>query len=190
MDPSVYIPAYLERTYLASHPELTDAARELVHNDISANPQKYAQSEHAQALLSYAGVHRHLLDELHRIEDMGSDEEFEHEVETAIDSLPDRFKRALDNVGIAVADEPNERERATMQRQCDELLGLYEGVPITRRFTGYSGVMPDIIPIYKGPHERVCATRDDLRRQIRKTVLHELGHYFGFDDDYLHAHGY
>ena len=49
MDPSVYIPAYLERTYLASHPELTDAARELVHNDISANPQKYAQSEHAQA---------------------------------------------------------------------------------------------------------------------------------------------
>ena len=119
-----------------------------------------------------------------------SDEEFEHEVEAAIDSLPDRFKRALDNVGIAVADEPNERERATMQRQCDELLGLYEGVPITRRFTGYSGVMPDIITMYKGPHERVCATRDDLRRQIRKTVLHELGHYFGFDDDYLHAHGY
>lgn len=119
-----------------------------------------------------------------------SDEEFEHEVEAAIDSLPDRFKRALDNVGIAVADEPNERERATMQRQCDELLGLYEGVPITRRFTGYSGVMPDIITIYKGPHERVCATRDDLRRQIRRTVLHELGHYFGFGDDYLHAHGY
>ena len=119
-----------------------------------------------------------------------SDEEFEHEVEAAIDSLPDRFKRALDNVGIAVADEPNERERATMQRQCDELLGLYEGVPITRRFTGYSRDMPDIITIYKGPHERVCATRDDLRRQIRKTVLHELGHYFGFDDDYLHAHGY
>ena len=48
MDPSVYIPAYLERTYLASHPELTDAARELVHNDISANPHKYAQTEHAQ----------------------------------------------------------------------------------------------------------------------------------------------
>ena len=50
--------------------------------------------------------------------------------------------------------------------------------------------MPEIITISKGPHERVCATRDDLRRQIRKTVLHELGHYFGFDDDYLHAHGY
>mgnify|MGYP006988738053 CR=1 FL=1 len=72
MDPSVYIPAYLERAYLASHPELTDAARELVHNDVSVNPHKYAQTEHAQALLSYAGVHRHLLDELHRIEDMGT----------------------------------------------------------------------------------------------------------------------
>ena len=77
MDPSVYIPAYLERAYVASHPELTDAARELVHNDVSVNPHKYAQTEHAQALLSYADVHRHLLDELHRIEDMGSDEEFE-----------------------------------------------------------------------------------------------------------------
>ena len=54
MDPSVYIPAYLERAYVASHPELTDAARELVHNDVSVNPHKYAQTEHAQALLSYA----------------------------------------------------------------------------------------------------------------------------------------
>ena len=77
MDPTVYIPASLECAYVASHPELTDAARELVHNDVSVNPHKYAQTEHAQALLSYAGVHRHLLDELHRIEDMGSDEEFE-----------------------------------------------------------------------------------------------------------------
>ena len=54
MDPSVYIPAYLERAYVASHPKLTDAARELVHNDVSVNPHKYAQTEHAQALLSYA----------------------------------------------------------------------------------------------------------------------------------------
>ena len=78
MDPSVYIPAYLERAYLASHPELTDAARDLVHNDISANPQKYAQSEHAQALLSYAGVHRPPARRAPiSIEDMGSDEEFE-----------------------------------------------------------------------------------------------------------------
>ena len=95
MDPSVYIPAYLERTYLASHPELTDAARELVHNDISANPHKYAQTEHAQALLSYAGVHRHLLDELRRIEDMGSDEEFEQTRNRLFDDMRDELLKIV-----------------------------------------------------------------------------------------------
>jgi len=95
MDPSVYIPAYLERAYLASHPELTDAARELVHNDVSVNPHKYAQSEHAQALLSYAGVHRHLLDELHRIEDMGSDEEFEQTRNRLFDDMRDELLKIV-----------------------------------------------------------------------------------------------
>ena len=95
MDPSVYIPAYLERTYLASHPELTDAARELVHNDVSVNPHKYAQTEHAQALLSYAGVHRHLLDELHRIEDMGSDEEFEQTRNRLFDDMRDELLKIV-----------------------------------------------------------------------------------------------
>jgi len=102
MDPSVYIPAYLERTYLASHPELTDAARELVHNDISANPQKYAQTEHAQALLSYAGVHRHLLDELHRIEDMGSDEEFEQTRNRLFDDMRDELLKIVRVDALAV----------------------------------------------------------------------------------------
>lgn len=119
-----------------------------------------------------------------------SDDEFERAVEQTINDLPQRFRDALDNIGIAVADEPNERERETMESRCGELLGLYEGVPVTRRFTGYSGVMPDIITIFKGPHERICDTPEELRRQIRKTVLHEIGHYFGFDDDYLRAHGY
>ena len=50
--------------------------------------------------------------------------------------------------------------------------------------------MPDVITLLKGPHERLCSTPEQLRRQIRKTVLHEIGHYFGFDDEYLHAHGY
>ena len=95
MDPSVYIPAYLERAYVASHPELTDAARELVHNDVSVNPHKYAQTEHAQALLSYAGVHRHLLDELHRIEDMGSDEEFEQTRNRLFDDMRDELLKIV-----------------------------------------------------------------------------------------------
>ena len=102
MDPSVYIPAYLERTYLASHPELTDAARELVHNDVSVNPHKYAQTEHAQALLSYAGVHRHLLDELHRIEDMGSDEEFEQTRNRLFDDMRDELLKIVRVDALAV----------------------------------------------------------------------------------------
>ena len=107
-----------------------------------------------------------------------------------LDDLPERFARVLENVGIVVADEPNERELATMSNPCGELLGLYEGIPVTKRTTGYSGVMPDVITLFKGPHERVCSTQAELRQRIRKTVLHEIGHYFGFDDEYLHSHGY
>ncbi len=119
-----------------------------------------------------------------------SDEEFEQAIEEAFAGIPDRFRRVLENVGIAMAHEPNERELDTMCTAGGELLGLYEGIPVTRRTSGYSGVMPDVITIFKGPHERVCATRRQMVEQIRKTVLHEIGHYFGFDDDYLHAHGY
>ena len=74
MEPAVYIPAYLERIYLDAHPDLTEAARELVHKDVATNPGKYAQTEHAQALLSYMDVRDHLLDELGRIEDMPDDQ--------------------------------------------------------------------------------------------------------------------
>ena len=123
-----------------------------------------------------------------------SDEEFEAAVEEALASVPERFQRVFENVGVTVADEPNARELAAAN--CDmadggELLGLYEGVPLPlRTATGYGGVMPDMITIFKGPHERICSSRAQMVRQIRLTVLHEIGHYFGFDDDTLHAHGY
>ena len=107
-----------------------------------------------------------------------SDDEFERAIEQVLDDLPERFARVLENVGIVVADEPNERELATMSNPCGELLGLY------------GGVMPDVITLFKGPHERVCSTQAELRQRIRKTVLHEIGHFFGFDDEYLHSHGY
>ena len=65
------------------------------------------------------------------------------------------FARVLENVGIVVADEPNERELATMSNPCGELLGLYEGIPVTKRTTGYSGVMPDVITLFKGRMTRM-----------------------------------
>ena len=124
-----------------------------------------------------------------------SDDEFEVAVEEALANVPERFHRVFENVGVAVEDEPSERELSSAD--CDmadgggELLGLYEGVPLPlRTATGYGGVLPDIITVFKGPHERVCRSRAEMVRQIRLTVLHEIGHYFGFDDEYLHAHGY
>ncbi|NEG96880.1 Zn-dependent protease [Bifidobacterium sp. SMB2] len=119
-----------------------------------------------------------------------SDQDFENAIEEALSLLPERFHRALANIGIAMDDEPNERELATMEDPHGELLGLYEGIPLPQRTNSYGGVMPDIITIFKGPHERICNTHEELVTQIRKTVMHEIGHYFGFDDDYLHAHGY
>lgn len=76
MEPCTYIPAYLERVYLKSHPDLTPAAVELVHDDIAEHPDKYATDEHAQALVAYARLHEHLMHELDRMEDL-SDEEFD-----------------------------------------------------------------------------------------------------------------
>lgn len=93
------------------------------------------------------------------------DDEFERAIEQVLDDLPERFARVLENVGIVVADEPNERELATMSNPCGELLGLYEGIPITKRTTGYSGVMPDVITLFKGrmnayaQHRPSCANR-------------------------------
>lgn len=69
------------------------------------------------------------------------------------------------------------------------LLGLYHGIPITQRGEYYNLVVPDKISIYQEPIESICETDDDIREQVRITVLHELGHYFGIDDDRLHELG-
>ncbi len=92
MDPREYVPAYLEDAYLRSHPELTPAARELVHEDVLAHPQKYADSAHAQALVAYAKLHEGLCAKLDRLEDLG-DEEFETE-----------RGRLFDEMRVALAD--------------------------------------------------------------------------------------
>ena len=117
-----------------------------------------------------------------------NDQEFEAAIEEALAAIPARFTEALSNIGISWDYEPTAAELGSLHCSEGELLGLYTGVPITQRT--YSGVMPDMITIYKGPHERICDTRRNMVEQIEKTVIHEIGHYFGFDDDYLHMHGY
>lgn len=128
-----------------------------------------------------------------------SDEEFDRLVEAAMEELPARFASAIDNVAFAVADEPDDEELevgadwGTCDEDSGELLGLYDGTPITQRGNDYGeGAfdLPDVITVYKGPHERVCDSADQLAEEVRKTVVHEVGHYFGLDDDELYAMGY
>ena len=103
--------------------------------------------------------------------------EFEQVVEEALASLPPDLRRAVSNVAIVVEEEPPAGQ---------PLLGLYQGIPLTRRGSGYSGVMPDKISIYRGPLERIYgADREGLRRQIRRVVLHEIAHHFGITDERL-----
>jgi predicted Zn-dependent protease with MMP-like domain len=112
--------------------------------------------------------------------------EFERLVEEALDSLPERFASLLDNVVVVVEEEPSASDLEVLHdddhgHEHGELLGLYRGTPMTRR--SYDSFrMPDQIAIFRGPILRVSRTRDEAHRQIRETVIHELGHYFGLSD--------
>lgn len=121
-----------------------------------------------------------------------SDEEFEDAVQEALDGMPDQFMDALENVAIMVQDEPEDYqlEELGAEDASGELLGLYEGVNLLERADGYDMDLPDVITIFKGPHERLFSSRDEVVSQARKTVIHEIGHYFGLDDDRLHEMGY
>jgi predicted Zn-dependent protease with MMP-like domain len=103
--------------------------------------------------------------------------EFEDAVADALASLPPDLRDFMSNVAIVVEDEPPPGSR---------LLGLYEGVPLTQRTSGYAGVPPDKITIYRRPLERL-AGRDParLQKEIRRTVLHEIAHHFGISDERL-----
>jgi predicted Zn-dependent protease with MMP-like domain len=104
-------------------------------------------------------------------------DEFEQLVEEAIASLPDDLAGFMSNVGVVVEDEPP----AGLP-----LLGLYQGIPLTQRTSGYSGVPPDKITIYRGPLERLTGGDPDrLRDQVRRVVLHEIAHHFGISDERL-----
>lgn len=97
-------------------------------------------------------------------------------------SLPEQFAERLDNVEIMIEDEPDAETRERFPRG---LLGLYRGVPQTQRSTFHSGLMPDVISIYKRSIEQLCRTETEIRREVRKTLLHEIGHHFGLSEEEL-----
>jgi len=104
-------------------------------------------------------------------------DDFDDLIDEAVASLPDDLRSFMSNVAIVVEDEPP----AGLP-----LLGLYQGVPLTRRTTAYAGVPPDRITIYRGPLERLTGGNPDrLRAQVRRVVLHEIAHHFGISDERL-----
>lgn len=100
---------------------------------------------------------------------------FEEMVGAALDGLPERLGRLMSNVAVMVQHEPGP----------PGLLGLYEGIPLTSRTTGYAGVLPDRITIYRREICAICRTEQEVADQVRRTVVHEIAHHFGIDDNRL-----
>lgn len=109
-----------------------------------------------------------------------SDEEFDRLITRAMDELPQKYIKGLDNVAILYADEPDEYQ--AQQSHLDDhhiLLGLYEGIPLTQRGAGYSFVLPDKITLFKTPLLQVSSDEHDFFEHIKRTLWHEIAHYYG-----------
>jgi predicted Zn-dependent protease with MMP-like domain len=111
-----------------------------------------------------------------------SAEEFEGLVQQALDSVPAELLQLVDNCVILVEDAP--------PPGMEGLLGLYDGVPLTERGEFYGGVLPDRILIFRLPILAVCDDLEDVVEEVHITVVHEIAHHFGIDDDRLHELGY
>ena len=107
---------------------------------------------------------------------------FEDLVADALDDIPAGLMDLVDNVVFLVEDESPPGQ--------PELLGLYEGVPLTERGAGAAGMLPDRITIFAGPTLRMCRSEAEVRHQVGVTVVHEIAHYFGIDDARLHELGW
>ncbi len=112
-----------------------------------------------------------------------SAERFDALVDEALDQIPDELAALVHNVVVLVEDEPPETQPA-------DTLGLYDGISLTERNDMYGGHLPDRIFIFRNPLLDFCRSEDELRDEVRITVVHEVAHHFGIDDDRLHALGY
>jgi predicted Zn-dependent protease with MMP-like domain len=112
--------------------------------------------------------------------------QFERLVERALRKLPRRFRARLENIAVVVEDWADDQTLDEMGIEPpDTLYGLYRGTDLTRRDTTYGGVLPDVITIYQGPIQEDCDSVVEMEDLVRDTVVHEIGHYFGLDDDQL-----
>ena len=113
-----------------------------------------------------------------------SDQEFDRLISTAMDDLPQKYIKGLDNVAVVYADDPDEHQRQKSELKPGSLLlGLYEGIPLTKRGAGYTFVLPDKITLFKNPILAVTNTPEQLYEQIKRTLWHEIAHYYGLNHD-------
>ncbi len=115
-----------------------------------------------------------------------SRDDFEKLVSKALKELPKKFRDRLENIVVVVEDDPpREILRQLGVKYPHHLLGLYQGVPLKHRGVRYGNVLPDQIVIYQRPIEALARSRGELLRQIRRTLMHEIGHYFGLAESNL-----
>lgn len=117
-------------------------------------------------------------------------EAFESLVSEAVDALPAEFRERIENLSFAVEDwaEPDDMRRTGTPRG-GTLLGIYRGVPLTRRGSGYNLTMPDVIVLFQRPLERLARSEEHLAALVNRTVRHEVAHYFGISDRRLRELG-
>ena len=113
-------------------------------------------------------------------------EQFETVVQEVLAALPEWVHAALDNIEVLVMDEADEE----LDPDGEGLLGLYLGLPLPERGIDYFGEIPDVIYLFRLPHLSLNLSDDELRQEIATTLVHELAHYFGFDDEQLDALGW
>jgi predicted Zn-dependent protease with MMP-like domain len=120
-------------------------------------------------------------------------EAFEAIVVQAFEVLPERFKSTVENVGVVIEDYPSDEIVRNMQlRTKHDLLGLYQGIPLTKRGTWYgmSPIVPDKISLYQKNIEDAGRTEDGIRRKIHEVLIHEIGHYFGMNEEEIRSAGF
>lgn len=116
-----------------------------------------------------------------------SDQQFDALISQVMDELPQDYIKRLDNVLITYEDEPTPDQRKRLKLRCDQtLFGLYEGVPLPARGNGYNFVLPDRITIFKKPLLSATNSMAEFREQTKRTLWHEIAHYYGLDHDRIH----
>ncbi len=117
-----------------------------------------------------------------------SDEAFDLLISKAMDELPQQYIKGLENVAIVYADEPDEHQvRKAHVDGHGLLLGLYEGIPLTQRGAGYTFVLPDKITLFKNALLKIAYSEQQLFREVKRTLWHEIAHYYGLDHDRIDA---